>query len=58
MRSGVASTTVFNSVDDLLKVHGHQGKTGLDLVLDSGRVEELQAEVAALRRALDCALRP
>ena len=34
-----------------------RGKTGLDLVLDSGRVEDSQAEVAALRKALDCALR-
>jgi hypothetical protein len=50
---GVASTTVFNSTDDLLKVHGHQGKTGLHLLLDGGRVEELEAEVAALRKALD-----
>ena len=52
---GVASTTVFNSIDDLLKVHGHQGKTGLHLLLDSGRVEELEAEVAALRNALAAA---
>jgi len=50
---GVASTTVFNSVDDLLKVHGHDGKTGLHLLFDSGRVEELETEVAALRKALD-----
>jgi hypothetical protein len=49
---GVASTTVFNSVDDLLKVHGHQGKTGLDLLLDSRQMEALQAEVEALRTEL------
>jgi hypothetical protein len=52
---GVASTTVFNSVDDLLRVHGHQGRTGVHLVLDGGRVEEWEPEVAALRKGLDCA---
>jgi len=52
---GVASTTVFNSIEDLLTVHGHQGRTGLHLVPDSGRIEELQAQVEALQRQLDSA---
>jgi hypothetical protein len=57
---GVASTTVFQSIEDLLKVHGHEGRTGLDLLLDSGRVAELEAEVERLRgelAAARCALR-
>jgi hypothetical protein len=28
--SGVSSTEIFNSVDDLLKVHGHEGRTILE----------------------------
>lgn len=53
--TGVASTTVFNSMDDLLKVHGHEGRTHVDLVLDSERVEELKSTVDRLRQQLRAA---
>lgn len=32
--SGVASTTVFNSIDDVVRVHGHNGRTVIELVFD------------------------
>jgi hypothetical protein len=32
--TGVASTTIFNSLEDLLKVHGHEGRTVAEPVLD------------------------
>ena len=34
--AGVASTTIFNCIDDLVKVHGHGGKTSVELVADTG----------------------
>jgi hypothetical protein len=34
--AGVASTTVFNSLADLLKVHGHEGRTYVETVFDGG----------------------
>lgn len=48
--TGVASTTIFNSVEDLLKVHGHQGRTVAEPVLDGTRVRMLEAELSRLRR--------
>jgi hypothetical protein len=53
---GVASTTVFESINDLLKVHGHEGRTHVDLVLDSNRSAELESTVEALRKQLDAAI--
>ena len=35
--AGVVSTTVFNSIDDVLTVHGHDGKTDVELVYDTNR---------------------
>lgn len=34
-RTGVTSTTVFESMRDLLHIHGHEGRTYVELVLDS-----------------------
>ncbi|HYZ83553.1 MAG TPA: hypothetical protein VE621_04100 [Bryobacteraceae bacterium] len=31
----VSSTTVFQSLEDLLKIHGHQGRTTVELVVDT-----------------------
>jgi hypothetical protein len=40
--SGISSTTVFDSIDDLIKIHGHQGRTVLEPIFDSGiEVKEL-----------------
>lgn len=47
--TGVASTTIFNSLEDLLKVHGHEGRTVAQLVLDQDRSRRLE-------RALDGAI--
>ena len=51
-RTGITSTTVFSSMEDLLKIHGHEGRTGVELVLDSARIQELEATVDSLRECL------
>ena len=43
--TGVASTTVFNSLDDLLRVHGHEGRTLVEPVLDDGGIRYLEVRV-------------
>jgi hypothetical protein len=48
----IASTTVFNCMDDLLKVHGHEGKTDVELVVDSDQVADLTGAVETLRDRL------
>jgi hypothetical protein len=50
--SGVTSTTVFSSLADLRKIHGHEGRTDVELVLDGERVKELEATVETLRGCL------
>jgi hypothetical protein len=50
--AGVASTTVFNSLADLLRVHGHEGRTDVDLVVDSNQACQLQGTVEHLRNCL------
>jgi hypothetical protein len=40
--TGVSSTTIFNCLADMLKVHGHQGRTVLELDLDGDRVKQLE----------------
>jgi hypothetical protein len=35
-KAGVASTEVFNSVADMLKVHGHEGRTVLEPIVFDG----------------------
>ena len=56
--AGVASTTVFNSLNDLLKVHGHQGRTDVELIAETGDIEALENRIEilreALRRSIDC----
>lgn len=54
--AGVASTTVFNSLGDVLRIHGHEGRTGVDLVVDSERVQQLENSVTSLRECLRSAL--
>ena len=36
--AGVASTAVFDSLADLLKVHGHEGRTIAEPIVDGGHV--------------------
>src|SRR5690606_29584376 len=55
--AGVASTTVFHSLDDLLRVHGHEGRTHVNLVMDRGRVEQLERSAETLRASLDRAIK-
>lgn len=55
--SGVSSTTIFNSLDDVKTVHGHNGKSVIELVHDDALRRDLehrlqQAE-AALREAMN-----
>ncbi len=49
--AGVSSTTVFNSLADLLKVHGHEGRTDVELVVDTDQVHQLQGTA---ERLSDC----
>lgn len=52
----IASTTVFNSLDDLLKVHGHEGRTDVELVVDTDAREDVIAAEhlrQCLRRCVD-----
>ena len=48
--SGVSSTTLFNSIEDMMKVHGHQGRTVLEPDLDHERFEWLETR---LQKAMD-----
>jgi hypothetical protein len=50
--SGVASTTVFNSLADLLKVHGHEGRTCVELAVDADQVRQLRGTIEHLRNCL------
>lgn len=52
----VASTTIFSSLDDLLRVHGHAGKTILEPVLDDGTARELEDRVKSLEQSLQTAV--
>jgi hypothetical protein len=49
--AGVASTTVFDSLADLLKVHGHEGRTDVVLVVDADKARQLQGTA---QRLCDC----
>lgn len=42
--SGVASTEVFNSVSDLLNIHGHNGRTVLESIEMEGHLEPMSAQ--------------
>lgn len=47
--SGIASTEIFNSIGDLLKVHGHQGRTVLEpLCSEEGDYKALREELATI----------
>jgi hypothetical protein len=35
-KAGIASTEVFNSLDDMMKVHGHEGRTVLEPICPTG----------------------
>jgi hypothetical protein len=50
--TGVASTTTFNSLQDLLKVHGHEGRTVAEPAVGRDCVRRLEE----MQRALDCAV--
>lgn len=41
--SGVASTEVFNSVSDLLRIHGHDGKSVLEPIENENNEEIYEA---------------
>ena len=43
--SGVSSTEVFASVDDLLRVHGHEGRSLLEPVAEQEFMHQADAEV-------------
>ena len=55
--SGVSSTTVFNSLDDVKTVHGHNGKSVIELVHDDALTRDLENRLqqaqAALREAMN-----
>jgi hypothetical protein len=46
-RSRVASTEVFNSVADLLAIHGHGGRSVLEPIKDTQRVEGIARDKGA-----------
>jgi hypothetical protein len=50
--TGVASTTLFNSLDDLLKVHGHEGRTVAEPIIDGDRMRQFEAQVGDLQERL------
>jgi hypothetical protein len=50
--SGVTSTTVFSSLNDLLRIHGHEGRTVVELVIDTARVQQMQDTINNLRECL------
>ena len=54
--AGVASTTVFSCLADLLKVHGHDGKTKVELVIDSAAACRLHEAVGHLTDSLRLAV--
>ncbi|HLG96644.1 MAG TPA: hypothetical protein VKX49_10080 [Bryobacteraceae bacterium] len=54
--TGVASTTIFNSLDDLLKVHGHEGRTVAEPIIDGDRIRQLESRVGHLERCLSGAI--
>ena len=49
---GVASTTVFSSLADLLKVHGHDRKTKVELVVHFAAARHLEQAVRDLTVSL------
>lgn len=51
--TGVASTTTFNSLQDLLKVHGHEGRTVAEPALSGNCVRRLEEMQRALISAVD-----
>jgi hypothetical protein len=54
--TGVASTTIFNSLQDLLKVHGHEGRTVAEPALSGNclrRLEEMQRALLSAVKLLD-----
>lgn len=54
--TGVASTTIFNSLQDLLKVHGHEGRTIAELIMDGDRIRQLEGYAGQLQGCLRAAL--
>lgn len=54
--TGVASTTIFNSLDDLLRVHGHEGRTVAEPIIDGERLRRLESRIGHLERYLSNAL--
>lgn len=54
--TGVASTTIFSSLQDLLKVHGHEGRTVAEPVLDEDCVRQLESRVDQLQHCLHDAI--
>jgi uncharacterized protein with GYD domain len=54
--TGVTSTTVFHSLADMLKVHGHQGRTVLEKDLDHDRLRALEERLRETDQRLQEAL--
>ena len=54
--TGVASTTIFNSLDDLLRVHGHEGRTVAEPIIDGERIRHLESRLGHLERYLSGAI--
>jgi hypothetical protein len=50
--TGIASTSVFQSLDELLRVHGHEGKTVAEPVVDCDHVARLEGRCQKLERSL------
>jgi hypothetical protein len=52
----INSTTIFNSMSDLLRIHGHGGRTIVELVADSDHVVRIENHCEELKDLLRRAL--
>lgn len=59
--AGVPSTTHFASIDDMLRIHGHQGRTVVDLVVDTDHLPDTSpkspSESGRIRPEDECFMR-
>ena len=54
--TGVASTTVFSSLDDMLKVHGHDGRTTAEVIFDETELQDAERRLFEIRHKLGAAV--
>ncbi|GEM_PF-2782769 len=50
--TGVASTSIFSSLDDLLRVHGHEGRTVAEPAVDGERILQLERKCRQMEQSL------